>query len=60
MAFLENLNFIAKIMPIWWSINLECTLIYQDFFYEKCYLPLNWATIKWFYVEVAEKFLNGI
>ena len=37
-------HFISKIMSIFWSLNLEHTLIYQIF--------QN--------VEIAEKFLNGI
>ena len=35
-------HFISKIMPIFWLLNLERILIYQNFFLmKKCYLPLN-------------------
>jgi hypothetical protein len=62
LTFFENINFYSifftKIMPIFWLLNLECTLIYQKYFFiKKSYLPLNlapiwcrscWKILKWY------------
>ena len=46
-------------MPIFQSLNLECMLIYQHFFFEKLLFTTQVSTYV-FDAKVAEKFLNGI